>query len=95
MDGFGIRHASLDSIEDDIYVCKAPKSTGKRKVPIVRVLEKDDAVYPNWIFKLIAYEGQFSDCGDRFQMNISRETKGSVGFSLPKVLGPKSSFQDS
>lgn len=94
MDGFGIRHSSLDSIEDDIYVCKAPKSTGTRRVPIVRILKNEDAVYPNRNFKLVAYEGQFSECGASFQLNISRETKGTAEFTLPKKIAPESSFRE-
>lgn len=93
MDGFGIRHSSLDSIEDDLYVCKPPKSTGERKVPIIQLLNEEDAVYPTRNFDLIAYEGEFSDCGDRMQFNISYETTGSAGFTLPERIAPESSFQ--
>lgn len=94
MDGFGIRHSSLDSIEDDIYVCAAPKSTGTRDIPIVRVLKEDGAVYPDRTFNLMAYEGEFSDCGQSFQFNFSFETKGSATFTLPKKVAPASAFRD-
>lgn len=94
MDGFGIRHSSLDSIEDDIYVCAAPKSTGTREIPIMRVLKEDGAVYPDRTFNLVAYEGEFSDCGQRFQLNISMETKGMATFTLPREVAPPSSFRD-
>ena len=94
MDGFGVRHTSLDSIEDDIYVCQAPKSTGTQRFPIARLLRRQDPVYPNRQFDLIAYEGEFSDCGSRFQFNVSLETKGSAGFTVPKEVAPASAFRD-
>lgn len=81
MDGFGVRHSSLDSIEDDIYVCEAPKSTGTREVPIAVLLRDEGAVYPNRKFDLVAYEGSFSKCGQTFQLNLSMEVKGKS--SLP------------
>jgi hypothetical protein len=95
MDGFGVRHASLDEIKDDIYVCTAPRSTGTRDVPLVDLLQEQDAVYPSYRFHLIAYEGQFTECGQTFQFNFSRETKGTATFKLPESIAPSSAFDTS
>lgn len=95
MDGFGVRHSSLDDVEDDIYGCAAPKSTGTRDVPLSDILRSRDAVYPSYQFDIHAYEGEFSSCSQRFKLRISTESKGSVSFRLPEQIAPRSAFDTS
>lgn len=93
MDGFGLRHTSLESIEDDLYVCEAPTSTGTRDVPIAAILREQDAVYPDRQFDLVGYDGQFSECSQEFQLNVSTDVDGSVTFTVPEEVAPESAFR--
>lgn len=96
MDGFGIKHSfdENDDLDDNLLLCEAPRFEGPVDYPLIDVIKSSSVKYPNRTFDLIAYDGQFSECGQQFQLNFVQEVLGTVSFTIPASIAPRPNFKD-
>lgn len=94
MDGWGLRHAFKDGIDHDLIHCKAPQFSGPIRYPLIDKIKSGGTVYPTREFKLVAYDGEFTDCRQRSKFTFLEAEKGSVSFTIPESIAPRAKFQD-
>lgn len=96
MDGFGIMHSfdENDDFDAAMYLCAAPRFEGPKDYPIVEEIKSTSLSYPNRKFKLVAFEGEFSNCGESVQFNYLTEVLGAATFTIPESIAPRPNFDD-